>query len=136
VTDNFVPVKVHIKENRDQFRRFTSKWTPTIMIVDGSGKEFFRTEGWLPPRDFLAQMMIGFGRALFLNNKPKEAEKSFAEVADHFADTDFAPEAEYWRAVSQYRATADHKYLDEVARALANKYPYSNWTKRASVWGH
>jgi hypothetical protein len=136
VTENLVPVKIHIKENRDQFRRFTAKWTPTLMIVDETGKEYWRTEGWLPPHDFLAQLMIGLGRALFLRNKPKEAEAFFAQVADHFADTDFGAEAEYWRAVSQYRATADHKFLDAVAPLLEQKYPYSNWTKRASVWKH
>ncbi len=136
VTQNFVPIKVHIKENREQFRRFTAKWTPTLMIVDETAKEFWRTEGYLPPRDFLAQLMIGLGRTLFLRNKPKDAAKFFGEVADRFPDSDFAPEAVYWRAVSQYRATADHKYLDDIAGVLATKYPYSNWTKRASVWGH
>ena len=136
VSQNFVPVKVHIKENRDQFRRFTAKWTPTIMIVDSTGKELFRTEGYLPAHDFLAQLLIGLGRALFLLNKPKDAYRFFREAADRFTDTDFAPEAEYWRAVSQYRATADHKFLDEVAGVMAKKYPNSNWTKRASVWEH
>jgi hypothetical protein len=136
VTENLVPVKVHIKENREQFRRFTAKWTPTIMIVDPTGKELFRTEGYLPPHDFLAQLMIGLGRALFLLNKPKDAHRFFREVADRFTDTDFAAEAEYWSAVSQYRATADHKFLDEVAGVMAKKYPTSNWTKRASVWAH
>lgn len=136
MTENFVPVKVHIKEHRELFRPFTVKWTPTILIADADRKEYFRTEGWLPARDFLAQLLVGLGRALFLQNKPKDAYKFFRRAADEFPDTDFGPEAEYWAAVSQYRATADHKFLDDVAGVLANKYPYSNWTKRASVWGH
>ncbi len=136
MAQHLVPVKVHIKKNREGFRRFLAKWTPTLMIVDGDGRELFRTEGYLPPHDFLAQLMVGYGRALFLKNKPSDAHQVFREVADRFADTDFAPEAEYWSAVSQYRATADHRFLDELGKVLAEKYPNTSWAKRASVWVH
>lgn len=137
VAQNLVPVKVHVKEQREAFRRFTAKWTPTLMIVDPDGKELFRTEGYLPPHDFLAQLMIGYGRALFLKNKPADAARVFGDVVARFADTEFAPEAVYWEAVSHYRATADHQFLDAVAKVLAEQYPNSTWTKRASVWlGH
>ncbi len=136
VSEHLVPVKVHIKRDRANFRRFTAKWTPTLMIVDSDGKELFRTEGYLPAHDFLAQLMIGYGRALFLKNRPNDAHAVFREVADHFTDTEFAPEAEYWSSISQYRATADHHFLDEVAKTLAARYPGSSWAKRASVWLH
>jgi hypothetical protein len=134
IAENLIPVKVHVKEHRELFRPFTVKWTPTILIVDPERKEFFRMEGFLPAHDFLAQLLIGLGRTLFLQNKPKDAYKFFRRAADEFADTDFAPEAEYWAAVAQYRATADHKFLDDVAGVLAKKYPKSNWTTRASIW--
>ncbi len=129
-------MKVHIKEHRGGFRRFLAKWTPTVMIVNSDGRELFRFEGYLPPHDFLAQLMVGYGRALFLQNKPADAKKIFDEVVARFGDTDFAPEAKYWSGVSEYRAGAKHEVLEELGKQMQAHYPRSNWAKRASVWVH
>jgi thioredoxin-related protein len=61
VSRNFIPVRVHVKENADAFKklgeRFSAQWTPTTLIVDSTGTERHRIEGFLPADDFLSQLM-------------------------------------------------------------------------------
>ena len=61
ITQNFLPVKVHIKEHPAWFHRFDVLWTPTALILDAGGVERFRSEGYLPPPEFRAQIGDGAG---------------------------------------------------------------------------
>jgi len=40
----------------------------------------------------------------------------------------------YWGVVTYYSKTKDHKVLGRVSQELAQKYPESIWTEKASVW--
>ena len=62
INQNFVPIKIHIKENKEAFGRFGAQWTPTLILLDPEGKERYRFEGFLPPEDFLAQLEMGLAR--------------------------------------------------------------------------
>ena len=53
IRENFLPVKIHIKEQPATFQRFGAQWTPTIAILDPDGSERHRFEGFLPADDFL-----------------------------------------------------------------------------------
>ena len=33
INQNFIPVKIHIKENPQSFERFGAQWTPTVIIA-------------------------------------------------------------------------------------------------------
>ena len=43
VTSRFIPVRVHVRENRDEWQRLSAEydvqWTPTILVVNPDGKE-------------------------------------------------------------------------------------------------
>ena len=134
ISQNFVPVKIHIKEQPGVFQRFGAQWTPTLMIFDPSGKERYRFEGYLPPDDFLAQLEFGLARSTFAAEKWGEAEKEFLAVAEAHPKSEAAPEAVYWAGVSRYKASHDGAALADAARQLASRYPESAWTKKSSVW--
>ena len=76
--------------------RFGVNWTPTILIVDSDGKERHRIEGYLPADEFLAQLHLGLGQALFARQKFADAEQQFRNVSENLKDTDAAAEAVYW----------------------------------------
>ena len=63
VMNNFIPVRLHVKQNADEYKRLSAKynaqWTPTILIIDADGNERHRIEGFLPADDFLPQLEIG-----------------------------------------------------------------------------
>jgi TolA-binding protein len=138
ITENFVPVRVHVKRQQDDFKRlgaqYNAQWTPTILILDSAGQERHRIEGFLPAEDFLPQLALGAAHAAFARGDFAEAEKHFRAVLDRHAQSEMAPEALYWAGVSRYKSTGDAAALKETARAFGERYANTTWAKRASVW--
>jgi len=138
ITRHFVPVRVHVKENADAFRtlgdRFNAHWTPTTLLIDGSGAERHRIEGFLPADEFLAQLALGLAKAAFARQDYAAAERLYRDVVEKFPNTDAAPEAQYWAGVSKYRATNDAGALKATGQAFRERYQDSTWAKKASVW--
>ena len=138
IGERFVPVRLHVKDQHDDFQRigatYGAQWTPTVLIVDGDGKDRFRIEGFLPADDFLSQLTLGAARAAFDAKDYAAAERAYREVVDRFPQTDAAPEALYWAGVAKYRATNDATALGDTARAFQQRYQSTSWAKKASVW--
>ncbi len=138
VTRHFVPVRVHVKHNADAFaklgEKFNAQWTPTILLVDASGEERHRIEGFLPLDDFLSQLSLGLAKAAFARKDHAAAERLYKEIVERYPATDAAPEAQYWTGVARYRATNDAGALKETAQAFDKRYSDSTWAKKASVW--
>ncbi len=138
VQDNFLPARVHVRDQPEDFRRFgqrfNAQWTPTLLVIDPEGTERHRVEGFLPADDLLAQLMLGLGHSAFARQQWDEAERRFREVVDRFPGTEAAPEALYWAGVSRYKAKGDAGALAETAREFKRRYQSSSWAKKASVW--
>jgi hypothetical protein len=138
VTGRLVPVRAHVRENRDEWQRLSEQygvqWTPTILIVDPDGHERHRIEGFLPANDFLSQVELGLGHAAFKRADYSKAEALFRQVARKYSKTDAAPEALYWAGVAKYRSSDDPAALKETAGLVSREYPESSWAKKASVW--
>ena len=138
VEQNFVPVRVHVRHQKDEFKRLGGRygvqWTPTILVLDPNGEERHRVEGFLPADDLIPQLLLGLGHAAFGEGRFAEAERHFREVIDAHADSDAAAEALYWSGVSRYKATDDPAALADTARQFADHYRDTSWAKKASVW--
>ena len=138
IMENFVPVRVHVREQAEEFRslgkRFGAEWTPTILMLDPSGEERYRIEGFLPAEDFMAQLGLGLGRVHFSAGRFQDAENQFREVRERHPHGDAAAEAQYWEGVSRYKRTNDPSALADTARAFQKSYTETPWAKKASVW--
>ncbi len=139
IEQNFSPVRVHVKEQADDFKRLGAKygaqWTPTILILDSSGEERHRIEGFLPADDFIAQILLGLGKSAFARGDFADAERRYREIADKYPSTDAGPEALYWAGVARYKATNDPSALAQTAASFKQRYQETSWAKKASVWG-
>lgn len=137
IADEFVPMRAHVRGEGDVFKRlgerFGVQWTPTTLIVDPSGQERHRVEGFLPANDFLAQLTLGRGHAAVARGDFAKAGLIFGELVTS-TDPEIAAEARYWYGVAQYKTTNDPKALAETARDLQGKHASSAWAKKASVW--
>jgi hypothetical protein len=131
-----VPVEAHIKEHPAYFHRFDALWTPTVLVLDSSGVERLRIEGYLPRDEFRAQLEMGLARVAFMHKQWADAERKYAQVIERYPDSKAAPEAVYWRGVSHYKATDDHTVLGELPEQFKEKYADSVWALKASVWSH
>ena len=139
VNENFIPARVHVKDDSALFQKYGemygAQWTPTILALDPDGTERYRIEGFLPNDDFLAHLMLGRAQVAFAENQWSEAERRFRQIVDEFPDSDAAPEALYWAGVAPYKATNDNASLKATAKAFKERYQYTTWAKKASVWG-
>ena len=131
-----MPLEAHIKKHPAYFHRFAAVWTPTVLIMDSNGTERLRIEGYLSKDEFRAHLEMGLARVAFMRKQWEEAERRYAEVAERYPDSNVAPEAVYWKGVSQYKRTNDHNALGEVPKVLNEKYSDSVWAMKASVWSH
>ena len=134
VSKNFIPARFHVKEQGDAFARFGAQWTPTIEILDPTGKEQHRIEGFLPTDDFLAQLHLGLGHMNFKTGKFDQSEKDFESVVKNFPNSDSAAEAQYWAGVSRYQRSHNGADLKATAEAFKKRYSDSTWAKKASIW--
>ena len=132
---HFIPVKIHIKEQPGMWKRFSVRWTPTILVMSPDGEEARRIEGFLPADELLGQLELGLGFVAVNHKQWKEAEQEFRAVVDGHPDTDAAPEALYWAGVSKYSANHDAAALQELGQAFRQRYTDTGWAKRASIWG-
>ncbi len=127
-----------MRDQADEFERLGARygvqWTPAILVLDASGAERYRVEGFLPADDLLAQLPLGLAHAAFAAGQFAEAERQFRQVAERHPDSDAAPEALYWAGVSRYKATNDATALADAAREIGRRYKDTTWAKKASVW--
>lgn len=129
-------MRAHIKERPAWFHRFEVSWTPTVLVMDSAGKERYRIEGYLPKMDFRAELEFALARLMFDAKKWSGAEKQYGSVIERYPTSAVAPAAQYWAGVSAYQRTHDHNVLGQTAKALADKFPLSIWTVKASIWLH
>ena len=138
VNENFRPVRIHVRDNAEAWKKVGGElgveWTPTVLILDSSGVERHRIEGFLPVDDFLAHLKLGLARIGFQRGAFDEAERRFRQVLDEHPQSEPAPEALYWIGVSRYKGKGDASALAETARAFSTRYTDSAWAKKASVW--
>ena len=139
VTENFIPARVHVKQQAADFQRFGERfgaqWTPTVLTIDPAGIERHRIEGFLPGDEFLAQLAVGLGQIAFHEKRFEDAERWFESVLERFPKTEGAPEAQYWAGVSRYKASHDANDLAAITAAFRKRYADTIWAKKASVWG-
>jgi TolA-binding protein len=105
-----------------------------VLILDADGQERWRIEGYLPNREFRAELEMGLARVAAARKQWAEAQQWYAHVASEYGDTSRAPEALYWRWVSEYNHTRDHTVLGNAERELRERYPNSQEALKASVW--
>jgi len=133
INESFIPCTIHIKRLPALFHRFDVLWTPTVLVISPDGKERLRMEGYLPTQEFRATLTMGWARVAFMNKKWKDAEDFYQKVISEHARTTSVPEAIYWRAVCEYKATGKHEPLLEVSGQLKD-YPGSVWRLKSEVW--
>jgi TolA-binding protein len=90
----------------------------------------------LPKDEFRSQLELGLARVAFMNKDWAGAERRYAEVLEHYPDSKAAPEALYWKGVSNYKKTNDHTVLGQMPALFQQKYPDSTWALKTIAWEH
>jgi len=110
---------------------FNVKWTPTIITLDSERIEHHRTVGFFSPEELIPSMLLGIAKVFFDTNGFDDALMNLEKLLKDYPESDSAPEAIYLSGVSLYKNTDDPKPLKDAYEKLRDKYPTSEWTKRA-----
>ena len=133
INQNVIPVRV-LSDQQPLATDFKIMWTPSLLVLDQEGKEHARTVGFLSPEELIPSILLGIGNKHFNNDEFAAALSCYERVLSESPGSDSAPEAIFQRGVTLYKSTHDPKPLKEAYTHLQDKYPISQWTKRASPY--
>lgn len=134
VQDHFIPVQLNVVAQPAVKARFYTDWTPTILIHNAAGREARRSEGYLGPSEFIAELSLGRVKAALYDRDYAAAVARAREALDATkGDALREPEAYYWLPVAEYRASGDTAKLSDGWDVLIAKFPGNDWAKRADI---
>lgn len=131
IAERFIPVKLHLFDDRAITRDWQVFWTPTVLFADRSGKIRYRSVNYLPVPEFLDVMDIGEALSAM---RWKDYETSISRLLDvetRHPDGALTAEAMYWRGMAEY--FRDHNNPASAKRVWAGiqeRFPDSEWAKR------
>ncbi len=136
ITEYFVPVQIDTQDGSqataDAVQKFRQVWTPDLRILDADGVELYRWNGYLPPHEFLAQLLAGRAHALLRSGQDSDASAAYQDVLRRFPTSLVAPEAAYFAAVAAYRGSGEAPDLIGNWEKLQHRYPASPWRLKQS----
>ncbi|MBV8117395.1 MAG: hypothetical protein JOZ01_05430 [Candidatus Eremiobacteraeota bacterium] len=107
-------------------------WTPDVRILYHDGFELYRWDGFLPPDEFAARALCGFGFGYLRLKRFDQAEAVYADVLKRYSTTYAAPEAQYYLGVTRYRRDPDSDELLTQWANLRSRYPLSEYRVKQS----
>ncbi len=134
--EEYVPLKSQCfwKERTELMKRFEVSWTPTFLMHDQAGGVHRKLVGYIPVDDFLAQLKFGKGMVFFEKERHEEALKWFRRAAEEHPNAGVVPEAVFFAGVAEYRKTHAAGALRRAYDTLSEKYPGSEYTRRAQPY--
>ncbi|MBV8074544.1 MAG: thioredoxin [Candidatus Eremiobacteraeota bacterium] len=105
-------------------------WTPDLRVLESDGNELYRWNGYLPPEEFAAQLLVAAGQARLRRKEFGPARELFEEALRRFPTAFVAPEAQYFVAVTRYRATGESSELLKGWHRLETRYPQTEWVAK------
>ena len=131
ITERFIPVRLHLIEDRKWTRQFQVFWTPTILIGDRSGKIRYTSVNYLPPDEFLDILDIGEALVAMRWREYDTSIDRLIAVEDRNPIGPLTPEAIYWLGITEYfRQGRSSKASNAVWARLVERFPDSIWAKR------
>ena len=134
IADHFVPVQINVQDEAAQpiLERYRQFWTPEHRILGADGFSLYNWNGYLPPFEFLPQLLVGQAQALLRLRDEPRAATIYQDVLRRFPSSRFAAEAQYFLAVAAYKASHDGADLVGGWERLRGRYPDSLWRLKQS----
>ena len=129
----FLPVQVDVDEVPKLAAQYSAIWTPNLNVLDGKENHIYKVEGWLPPSELAAMLLLARGHYYFRQKKFRDAAPIFEEVFVKYPLSSFASEALYYKGVSRYLVSHVVGDLKEDWIMLQRFYPSSAWALRSNI---
>ncbi|TAK30634.1 MAG: hypothetical protein EPO21_19000 [Chloroflexota bacterium] len=134
VNEHFVPVQVNVKEDsaKSLIERYHQIWTPDLRVLGADGYEFYHWNGYLPPFEYAAQLLVAEGQTYLRLHEFGKAQELYEEILSRFPTSAFAPEAQYFLAVAKYETSHQGTDLLSGWHRVQTRYPESIWRVKQS----
>lgn len=133
IETRFVPVQFNVMDQPEVMDRFNTPWTPTLIVRDAEGREHRRSQGYLDPKRFRAEMGLAWLLAAINRREFETARDRVREaLAEVEGDPHREPEGLYWGAVAAYKASDDAQKLLAGWNRLLDEFPESEWAKKVA----
>lgn len=135
INNSYVPLQINTKESAAKpiVERYRQVWTPDVRVLDADGFEYYRWNGFLPPFEFLPQLLVAEAHARLRQKNVKAAAEIYNDVIERFPTSCAAPEAAYFAAVANYRASEDSADLMKGWEKLRSRFPGSDWRLKQTM---
>lgn len=130
IEGNFIPLRVSY-DTQPLATQFNLKWTPTLIILDPDGKEQERIIGFLPPEEIIPSLLLGMVKVYFNHEKFDKALEVIEKILTQFPTSSVVPETLFLKGVCGYKSSHNPKHLKDAYEELQQKYPSSEWAKKA-----
>jgi hypothetical protein len=131
ISERFVPLRLHLTNDRQVTRQFQVFWTPTILFADRSGKVRYTSVNYLPPDEFLDIMDIGEALVAMRWREYDTAVTRLKSVDARRTDGPLNAEALYWLGITEYfRQGRSSAASNAVWDGILERFPESIWAKR------
>lgn len=130
LNEKVIPLKIQF-DAEPYATDFQIKWTPTLIILNSEGKERRRTVGFLEVNELIPSVLLGVAKAYFETDQFDKAKENLARIIVDYSSSSAASEAVYLNGVCGYKSTHNLGLLKEAYETLKEKFPESEWTKKA-----
>jgi thioredoxin-related protein len=131
VNERFVPIKLHLSNDRAVVREWGLLWTPTVLFADRSGKIRYESVNFLPPEQFIDVLDIGEARVAMRWRELETAIQLLKDVQERHPDGPLTAEAIYWRGMAEYFLEKNNPATSKrVWAEISERFPDSIWAKR------
>jgi len=135
INERFVPIQVNVREESGKpfIERYYHVWTPDLRVLTPDGVELYRWNGYLPPSEFLPQLLAAQAHAHLRMGDSGAAAQIYEGSLERFPTSAIAPEAQYFLAVSKYKASGQPEDLIGNWKRVQERYPNSIWRIKQSI---
>jgi len=85
LNEYYIPVQVNVDKDKEMVKKFGVVWTPNINVLDASENLFYHIEGWLPPSEYTAMLMVAHGQYFLRQKRYEKAKEVFQKVWKNFS---------------------------------------------------
>ena len=93
VDRNLIAHRISMNTPGTKPMEFGIQYTPTVVIVDGRGKEQHRNVGFVPPEEFVPFLMLGVAKAYSHHKRFNQALAMLDKLLGRYPRSRSAPEA-------------------------------------------
>jgi hypothetical protein len=90
IENNLIAMRIDTAAAAAWSRPYTIQYTPTVLILDDTGKERHRAVGFQPPQEFIPNLMFGIAKTFYEAGNTKKAKAVLQRLLSEYPGSQIA----------------------------------------------